>query len=70
MIKQYTKGTLCPYCKKEMKLDDIDINFSGNQNEYLICEKCQIYGYAKIRFGKVFSISFTNENGTEIFTIK
>lgn len=25
---------VCPKCHKQMKLDDIDFNFSGNQDEY------------------------------------
>lgn len=32
--KFYGKGIVCPICKSEMVLDDVDYNFDGNQNEY------------------------------------
>lgn len=50
--KFYGKGIVCPICKSEMVLDDVDYNFDGNQNEYWICDKCDSSGYVKVRYGK------------------
>lgn len=53
-----TGSIKCPHCGKEMKLDDIDFNFKGNQNEYWTCPHCHFSAIAKIRYGRYISTSF------------
>ena len=55
MESKYVKKYLCS-CKKEMRLDDIDYNFKGNQDEYYICDECGRSAVIKIRYGKVVGI--------------
>lgn len=51
----YIEKIICPLCKTELVLDDIDYNFKGNQNEYYFCPNCQVGAYVKIRYGKHIS---------------
>lgn len=48
----------CPKCDTELYVDDIDYNFKGNQDEYLICPKCYAFVFAKVRYNKVCKIEF------------
>lgn len=48
----------CPQCGSEMKLDDIDYNFKGCQNNYWTCENCETSAFERIRYGKAVSIEF------------
>ncbi len=44
----------CPECKKKMKLDDIDADFKGCQDNYWVCPHCGKYSARqKIRYGKL-----------------
>lgn len=43
---------ICKYCGSEMKLDDVDYNFKGNQDNYWICDNCGTGCFEKIRYGK------------------
>lgn len=49
--KQYFK--YCPKCGKFLKIDDIDYNFEGNQDESLFCLECGIFVYSKIRYKRI-----------------
>lgn len=53
----------CKYCGKEMRLDDVDYNFKGNQNNYFICDDCEASAIEKIRYGKSISVNW--EKGDE-----
>lgn len=49
-----TVRKICAYCKiGELRLDDIDYRFNGNQDEYLWCPHCRAAVFCKVRFGKV-----------------
>lgn len=43
----------CPLCGGELKVDDIDYNFKGCQDEMLVCNNCQITFEFKVRYGKI-----------------
>ena len=62
----------CPHCKLIMELDDIDYNFSGNQDEYWYCANydCDIHAFVKVRYGRAISVEFVNELDETIKTIK
>lgn len=61
---QYVKDMKCPYCGSDLILDDIDYNFSGNQDEYYVCSHCKKSFIYKIRFGKIFKrVADENEGG-------
>lgn len=60
------KKPICPHCKIEMYLDDVDYNFKGNQDEYWLCEKCYIGAIAKVRHNKRVCIEYNDENGQVI----
>lgn len=61
MESKYTKGMKCYYCGKEMELDDIDYNFKGNQDDYLICD-CGVSCIVKVRYGKVCKKKWVKED--------
>lgn len=48
----------CKYCGKEMRLDDVDYNFKGNQDNYFICDDCKASAIEKIRYGKSTSVNW------------
>lgn len=46
---------ICPVCKNEMLLDDIDYNFKGNYDKYYYCRINHCCSCVdKFRFGKHF----------------
>ena len=49
-------GNICRKCHQPIIIDDIDVSFKGNRNEYLICENCRQYIYVKVRFGRIVKI--------------
>ena len=55
---------ICKYCKKEMRLDDVDYNFSGNKDNYWICDHhkdAYVFAVEKIRYGKSIKVDFSYE---------
>lgn len=60
MYSKYTKEMKCKFCGHDMTLDDIDYNFEGNQDDYLICPHCGSSCIVKIRFKRVISAKFDN----------
>ena len=58
----YTKEMICKYCGKEMRLDDVDFNFKGNQDNYWLCDNCNASAIEKIRYGKSISVEFYKED--------
>ena len=48
----------CKNCNKVMRLDDVDFNFKGNQDNYYICDDCHIAAVEKIRYGKSIRITW------------
>lgn len=51
-MKSYVER-LCKFCKLAMmKIDDIDYNFDGNQDEYLYCPNCNATLFVKVRYKK------------------
>lgn len=48
----------CVFCKSEMKLDDIDYNFEGCQDEDWYCPKCHAALFVKVRYNKVVAKRF------------
>lgn len=51
----------CKKCNCEMLLDDVDFNFEGNQDNYWLCEKCEIGCIEKIRFGRSIKVIWDEE---------
>lgn len=49
----------CKFCNNEMRLDDVDYNFKGNQDNYYICDKCNASAFEKIRYCKSIYVEFT-----------
>lgn len=56
---------LCKYCNKKMRLDDVDYNFKGNQDNYYICENCNASAIEKIRYSKSISVKFYKKDNIE-----
>lgn len=56
---------ICKYCGKEMRLDDVDYNFKGNQDNYWICDNCHASAFEKIRYGKSVSVKFDKEDDND-----
>lgn len=52
----------CKYCKTKMRLDDCDVNFKGNYDNYWICDNCNGSCIEKIRYGKSINIDWYTEN--------
>lgn len=48
----------CKFCNCEMRLDDVDYNFSGNQDNYYKCDNCGASAFEKIRYHKSIYIDF------------
>ena len=48
----------CKFCNCEMRLDDVDYNFSGNQDNYYTCDNCGASAFEKIRYHKSIYIDF------------
>lgn len=61
----YCTPPICPKCKKEMELDDIDFDFPGKQNNYWLCNKCHSSAFDKIRYGKLWKREFTEPGPDE-----
>lgn len=57
------KKPVCPKCKQEMELDDIDYNFKGCQDEYFACFKCYTGCNVKVRYNKVCKVEYYDEHG-------
>lgn len=52
----------CKNCNKPMRLDDVDFNFKGNQDNYYVCDFCNLCGAVeKIRYGKSIKIEWNIE---------
>lgn len=51
----------CKYCGSEMRLDDIDYNFKGNQDNYYTCDNCNAGAYQKIRYNRSIYVEFYKE---------
>lgn len=58
----------CPKCGKTMRLDKIERNFNGNQNEKYFCEICDEKAIVKVRYGRVVKTEHIDKN--EKMTIK
>jgi hypothetical protein len=43
----------CPECGEEMKLDDIDYNYDGNQDNYFICKNDNTSYFQQVRHDKI-----------------
>ena len=56
---------ICKYCGKEMNLDDVDFNFTGNKDKYWVCDNCNANAFEKIRYGKSGKVEFWKEDETE-----
>ena len=56
MLRNYLKH--CPKCNNILEVDDIDYDFKGKQDELLICNKCKKYLHVKVRFGKIWKITY------------
>lgn len=61
MISKYTKSMKCKYCGNEMELDDVDYNFKGNQDDYLICD-CGASCVVKVRYDKICKKEWEKNN--------
>lgn len=53
------KNIKCKFCQYEMILDDKDVNFKGNQNNYWLCYNCGASCFERIRYGHSISKQFT-----------
>lgn len=49
----------CKFCNHEMRLDDIDYNFKGNQDNYYHCDNCNGSAFEKIRYNKQVYLEYT-----------
>lgn len=63
---------ICRECGSEMFLDDKEIRFKGNRDNYWCCESCQTSCIEQVRFGQSFREFWHSENGSEVkdYTIK
>ena len=59
------KAIICKYCGKEMRLDDVDYNFKGNQDNYWLCDNCNASAFEKIRYGESVKVEFYKEDDIE-----
>lgn len=48
----------CKFCNKKMRLDDVDYNFKGNQDNYYVCDNCESSAFEKIRYNKSIYVQF------------
>ena len=61
---------LCKECGAKMLLDDKEIRFKGNRDNYWICENCQTGCIEQVRFGQSFKeIWHSENNGVKDFVI-
>ena len=60
-----TKEMICKYCGKKMELDDVDYNFKGNQDNYWVCDNCNVSAIENIRYFKSVRVVFYNEDDIE-----
>lgn len=51
----------CEYCNSDMRLDDSDYRFKGNQDNYWACDNCNASCFEKIRYGKSIRKEFYKE---------
>ncbi len=51
----------CKNCNSIMRLDDVDFNFKGNQDNYYECDSCSYSAVEKIRYGKSIKIIWHHE---------
>ena len=66
MMKHVVIGNLkCIQCNSDMIEDDQDYNFKGNYDVYLYCENCHTCATAEVRFGKLSSVNYHNEDGLD-----
>lgn len=66
MSKYKVIGNLkCIQCNNEMIEDDEDYNFKGNYDVYLTCEHCHTGARAEVRYGKLQSVNYYNEDGLD-----
>lgn len=55
MAKQYLKK--CRQCGNLLLNDDIDYNFDGCQDEWDICNECNLLYFVKVRFGRICKVT-------------
>ena len=55
MRKQYLKK--CKQCGNLLVIDDIDYQFDGCQDEVLICNKCSLVYFVKVRYNKIYKVT-------------
>ena len=48
----------CKFCNSEMRKDDVDYNFKGNQDNYYICDNCGASTFEKIRYNKSIYVEY------------
>ena len=48
----------CKFCNSEMRKDDVDYNFKGNQDNYYICDSCGASAFEKIRYNKSIYVKY------------
>ena len=63
MTKNYLKK--CKKCGNLLFIDDIDYNFEGCQDELLICDKCNLTYFVKVRYGKICKVRYEKNDGFE-----
>lgn len=63
--KLYSRLKECPKCGSELRLDDIDFNFKGCQDEYYFCsnENCKMSFFVKVRYDKACKHQMIDEDG-------
>lgn len=64
----YGYAIKCPKCGKSMKLDGIDRNVKGNQNEQYSCTTCQERAVVKVRYERIIKTEYFDKN--EKMTVK
>ena len=61
----------CRECGSKMYLDDKDINFKGNYDNYWCCPNCHTSCIEQIRFSKPFKEIWHSENaGVKDYDLK
>ena len=69
MYYRRTKSHYVKYCREcgsPMVVDDIDENFKGNYDDYLICENCQTSCILQVRYSKPFKEIWHSENDNKV----
>ena len=62
MKKGNNYNITCCKCHMIMDTDDVEYNYSGNENLWLYCESCKISGRTEIRFGAIYKTDYTKED--------